>query len=295
MDLFVANDTVQNFIFMNRGAGKFEQIAEQAGVAYSAEGRPRSGMGVDSADFNQDGWMDLFVANIDREMFSIYQNNRDESFDDQAFQTGVAAATRLMSGWGLKFFDYDNDGNLDLFLANGNPDDLIESLHPAVTYREPPLLFHGDGKSFKNVSAESGPVFAQRLSSRGLAIGDFDNDGGIDVLIAVNDSAPVLLRNNIGRQNHWLGLRLVGKKSNPDAIGARVTYQAGDLRRSRMKVGGGSYLSSHDPRMVFGIGKHPKLDWLEIKWPQPSSTVERFTDLPVDRYITIIEGEGKWK
>jgi hypothetical protein len=295
MDLFVANDTVPNFIFMNRGAGKFEEIAEQAGVAYSAEGRPRSGMGVDAADFNQDGWMDLFVANIDREMFSIYQNNHDETFDDQAFQTGIAGATRLMSGWGLKFFDYDNDGNFDLFLANGNPDDLIESLHPGVTYREPLLLFHGDGKSFKNVSADSGPVFAQHLSSRGLAIGDFDNDGAVDVLISINDGAPVLMKNTAAAGNHWLGLRLIGKKSNPDAIGARVTYQAGDLKRGRMKVGGGSYLSSHDPRIVLGIGKRPKIDWLEIKWPQPSGAVERFTELPIDRYITIEEGQGKWR
>jgi len=295
LDLFVANDTVPNFIFMNRGGGKFEEIAEQAGVAYSAEGRPRSGMGVDAADFNQDGWIDLFVANIDREMFSIYQNNRDETFDDQAFQTGIAAATRLLSGWGLKFFDYDNDGNLDLFLANGNPDDLIESLHPGVTYQEPPLLFHNTGKAFHNVSAESGPVFTQRWSSRGLAIGDFDNDGAIDVLISVNDGAPVLLRNKVGCQSHWLGIRLIGKKSNPDAVGARVTYQAGDLKRNRTKVGGGSYLSSHDPRLVLGIGKHSKLDWLEIKWPQPSGAVERFTDLPIDRYVTIVEGEGRWK
>src|SRR5262249_6805300 len=156
LDRFVANDTVPNFLFMNRGGGKLEEIAAQAGAAYSAEGRPRSGMGGDAADFNQDGWIDLFVANIDRETFSIYQNNRDESFDDQAYQTGIGAATRLLSGWGLKFFDYDNDGNLDLFLANGNPDDLIESLHPGVTYQEPPLLFHNTGKAFHNVSAESG-------------------------------------------------------------------------------------------------------------------------------------------
>src|SRR5215475_12866180 len=122
MDLFVANDTTANFLFMNRGNGKFQEIAALAGVGYSDTGRPRSGMGVDSADFNQDGWIDLFVANIDHEKYSLYQNNHDETFDDQANITGVGAATRLMSGWGLKFFDYDNDGNLDLFLANGNPD-----------------------------------------------------------------------------------------------------------------------------------------------------------------------------
>jgi len=294
LDLFVGNDTVPNFLFKNVGQGRFEEIATQAGVAYSADGRARSGMGVDSADFNEDGWMDLFVANIDREMFSIYQNNHDETFDDLAGPTGIGAATRLMSGWGLKFFDYDNDGNLDLFLANGNPDDLIESLHNQVKYQEPLMLFRNTGKSFQNVSAESGPAFAKPLSARGMAIGDFDNDGAVDVLVSVNDGAPMLLRNNVGSQNHWLGIRLVGKKSNPDAIGARINYQAGDLKRSRMKVGGGSYLSSHDPRIVLGIGKRPKIDWLEIKWPQPGGAVERFTELPVNRYITIVEGKGKW-
>jgi hypothetical protein len=295
MDLFVANDTIANFLFANRGGGRFEEIGEPAGVAYSAEGRPRSGMGVDSADFNQDGWMDLFVANIDYEMYSIYQNNHDETFDDQALATGIGAATRMMSGWGLKFFDYDNDGNLDLFLANGNPDDLVESLHPGVKYREPLLLFRNTGKGFENVSSQSGSLFARSFSSRGLAIGDFDNDGATDVLISVNDDSPLLLRNNVGSRNHWLGINLVGKKANPDAIGARITYRAADLQRSVMKVGGSSYLSSHDPRIVLGIGRRAKIDWLEVKWPQPSGVVERFTDLPIDRYLTLVEGYGKWK
>jgi len=295
IDLFVANDTVANFLFANRGNGKFEEIGEPAGVAYSADGRPRSGMGVDSADFDQDGWMDLFVANVDREMYSLYRNNHDETFDDRSAETGIANATRLMSGWGLKFFDFDNDGDLDLFLANGNPDDLIEQIHPQVKYEEPPLLFRGVGKTFRNISAQSGPIFEQPLSARGMAIGDFNNDGAVDVLIAINNGAPVLLKNNAGAENHWLGIQLVGKNSNPDAIGARITYESQDLKRSRMKVGGGSYLSSHDPRLVLGIGKRTKIDWVEIKWPLPSGKTERFTDLPIDRYITIVEGQGKWK
>jgi hypothetical protein len=295
MDLFVTNDTVANFLFVNRGKGKFEEIGTAAGVAYSSEGRPRSGMGIDSADFNEDGWMDLFVANLDREMFAIYQNNHDETFDDMALPTGIGKATKLMSGWGLKFFDYDNDGNLDLFLANGNPDDLINSLHGEVTYEEPLMLLRRTGKGFQDVSAASGPVFQRRLCSRGLAIGDFDNDGAVDVLISVNNAAPLLLRNTAAAGNHWLGVQLVGKKCNPDAVGARLTYQAGDLKRGRMKAGGGSYLSSHDPRVVLGLEKREKLDWLEVKWPLPSGRVERFTNLPVDRYITIVEGEGKWK
>ena len=292
MDLFVANDTTANFLFMNRGSGRFEEVGALAGVGFSEMGRPRSGMGVDAADFNQDGWMDLFVANIDHEKYSLYQNNHDETFDDQAGPTGIGAATRLMSGWGLKFFDYDNDGNLDLFLANGNPDDLIETMQKDVTYREPLLLFHGDGKTLHNVSAESGPIFARDLSARGLAIGDFDNDGAVDVLVSVNDSAPLLLRNTAAKDNHWLGVGLVGRKSNRDAIGARITYQTGDLKRSRTKVGGGSFLSSHDPRVVLGIGKRTKIDWLEVKWPEPGGTTERFTDLPIDKYIIVVEGEG---
>jgi hypothetical protein len=296
MDLFVANDTTSNFLFVNRANGKFEQIGEPAGVAYSEAGRPRSGMGVDSADFDQDGWMDLFVANIDHEMYSLYHNNHDETFDDEAGVSGIAKATRLMSGWGLKFFDYDNDGNLDLFLSNGNPDDLIQVYHKDVNYQEPLLLFHGNSRGgFQDVSAESGPVFARPLSARGMALGDFDNDGAVDVLISVNDGAPVLLHNNAGKKNHWLGLHLVGTKANRDAVGARVRYQAGDLARSRMKVGGGSFLSSHDPRLVLGLGERTKVDWLEITWPLPSQRVERFTDLPLNRYITIVEGEGKWK
>jgi hypothetical protein len=294
MDLFVANDTLPNFLFVNRGKGKFQEIGTEAGVAYSASGRARSGMGLDSADFNEDGWQDLFVANLDLEMFSIYKNNHDETFDDVAAPTGIAKATRLMSGWGLKFFDYDNDGNVDLFLANGNPDDLITSLHGEVKYEEPLMLFHNTGKGFENVSAQSGQVFARPMSARGLALGDFDNDGAVDVLISVNDGTPVLLRNNAGRQNNWLGVRLIGKKCNPDAIGARVTYQAGDLKRSRMKVGGGSYLSAHDPRVVLGIGKREKMDWLEVKWPLPGGATQRFTGLPINHYITIVEGQDGW-
>jgi hypothetical protein len=295
LDLFVANDTTANFLFANRKGKKFEEIGFTAGVAYGPGGKARSGMGVDSADFNQDGWMDLFVTNLDHEFYGLYQNKHDESFEDKAGPTGVARATQLMSGWGAKFFDFDNDGLLDLLVANGHPDDVIDKINPGVTYSEPLLLFQNTPAGLKNISAESGPVFTRQLNARGLAIGDFDNDGAVDVLIAVNDGPPVLLRNNAARQNHWLGLSIIGKKSNPDAIGAHITYQSGDLKQTRFKVGGGSYLSSHDPRIVLGLAKHEKLDWLEIKWPQPSTQVLRFTDLPINRYITITEGEPGWR
>jgi hypothetical protein len=298
MDLFVANDTVSNFLYINKG-GRFEEAGLIADVAYSADGHARSGMGVDSADFNQDGLMDLFVANIDQEIFSLYQNDGDGTFDDVAIPQGIGMATRWMSGWGLKFLDYDNDGELDLILANGFPDDLIDKTSSTVKWKEPLLLFHNDGekagKRFRNVSAESGALFAQSFPARGLAIGDFNNDGAVDVLVSNNDAAPLLLRNDIGTSNHWLGVTLVGRKCNPDAIGARVTYKSGDLTRSRMKVGGGSFLSSHDPRIVLGIGGRTKLDWVEVKWPLPGGAVERFVDLPIDRYVTLVEGSGKWR
>jgi enediyne biosynthesis protein E4 len=294
MDLFVSNDTVANFLFMNRGNGKFDEAGLAADVAYSADGRARSGMGVDAADFNDDGWTDLFVANIDQEIFSLYQNNQGKTFDDVAMPAGIGMSTRWVSGWGLKFFDYDNDGNLDLLIANGFPDDLVEEFSHEVTFKERLLLFQKNGATFKDVSAQSGPIFSETFAARGLAIGDFNNDGAIDVLISNNDAAPVILRNNLGAKNNWLGIKLVGRKSNIDAIGARLTYQAGDLKRTRTKVGGGSFLSSHDPRVVLGIGQRPKIDSLEIKWPPPGGQTEKFTNLPLNRYITIVEGTGKW-
>ena len=295
LDLFVANDTTANFLFVNRKGRRFEEMGFTSGVAYGEAGKARSGMGVDSADFNQDGWMDLFVTDLNHELYAFYLNRHDESFDDIAGRTGIANITKLMSGWGLKFFDYDNDGNLDLLIANGHPDDLIEKIYDSVTYREPLLLFHNTGGALSNVSRESGPVFTRPLSARGLALGDFNNDGAIDVLITNNDGVPVLLRNNAASRNHWLGVRLVGKTCNRDAVGARITWQAGDLKRSTMKVGGGSYLSSHDPRTVLGVGERSKLDWIEVTWPKPSTRVQRFLDLPLDRYISIVEGEEKWK
>lgn len=292
MDLFVANDTVQNFLFLNRGGNRWDEAGINAEVAFGETGQARSGMGVDSADFDNDGWQDLFVANVDQEKFSLYRNLKNGTFDDVAPIQSIARATRLLSGWGLKFFDYDNDGELDLILANGHPDDMVSQRSQVVTYREPLLLFHQSAGKFQNVSKEAGPVFSRDFAARGLAVGDFDNNGKQDVLIGVNGGAPVLLQNQSSASNHWLGIRLAGKNCNRDAIGARLSWFANGKKRSRLKTAGGSYLSSHDPREVLGLGAASKIDWLEIKWPTPSTRVERITNISVDRYVHIVEGKG---
>ena len=287
MDLFVANDTLANFLFINKGKGKFEESGLLSGVAYSDSGAPRSGMGVDAADYDGDGWQDLFVANIDQELFSLYQNQKDLTFIDRPGEIGTA--TRLLSGWGLRFFDYDNDGDPDLILANGHPDDMVEIQSLKVKYKEPLLMFENVNGQFKNVSAESGSVFSKDWPARGLSVGDYDNDGDLDVLIINNGAAPVLLRNERGNQNNWVGLNLVATRSNPGAVGAIITWEAGGVKFRRLKTAGGSFLASHDPREILGIGKATKVDSIEIKWP--SGKVDRLTNPPIRKYLKVVEGQ----
>src|SRR5215813_8512152 len=175
VDLYVTNDTVPNFLFANRGKGKFEEIGMLAGVAVNAFGKPRSGMGVDAADYDQDGWIDLFEANVDQEMFSLYHNDKSETFSDVALPNGIGSATKLLSGWGLKFFDYDNDGNIDLLLCNGHPDDMVDKRVEGVKFLEPMLLFRNNGKRFYYFSSQSGHIVSRSFSGRGLAEADPEN------------------------------------------------------------------------------------------------------------------------
>ena len=288
-DLFVANDTVQNFLFVNQGDGTFAEEGLLLGVAYSDAGTVRSGMGVDAADYDGDGWQDLFVANIDQEMFSLYRNSEGLDFADASLE--IRRETLLFSGWGLRFSDLDNDGDPDLVLANGHPDDMIGLFKPLVTYEQALLLFENDGTDFRNVSATAGEPFTGRYSARGLAAGDYDNDGDSDVLVSNNGGPPLLLRNETSRGNHWIGLRLVATASNAEAIGAVISWHAGGARRSRYRTSGGSYLSSHDPRELLGIGSASTADWVEVRWP--SGRIDRLEGVPAGSYIAIREsGNG---
>ena len=283
-DLFVANDSVPNFLFLNKGHGKFEEIGMEAGVAYSADGAARSGMGVDAGDYNNDGWQDLFVTNFNRERFSLYRNRGNLTFSDEAGESGIGTATQMYSGWGVKFFDYDLDGDLDLIVCSGHPDDLIEKISSTLTYREPLLLFRNESGRFVNQGAAAGAAFTQHYPARGLAVGDLDNDGFPDVVIANSGEAPLVLHHE-RTNNHWIGLALKGLST-----GAVITWSANGRVRARWKTAGGSYLSANDPRELLGLGTALKLDWLTIQWPAPLSRTDRFENVAVDRYYTLQAG-----
>jgi hypothetical protein len=282
LDLFVANDSEPNFLFLNQPDGTFKDIGFEAEVAYNMDGAARSGMGVDAADYDNDGRQDLFVANFNQERFALYRNRGDNTFSDEAGATGIGAATQMYSGWGLKFFDFDLDGDQDLIVANGHPDDRIEAINATLKHHEPLLLFENRAGKFVSLGQQAGAAFTQNYPARGLAVGDLNNDGADDVVIANNGAAPLLLR-HAGATNHWVGLHLLSR-----ATGARLVWSASGVKRSRLKTAGGSYLSTHDPREIIGLGAAQKLDWLEVRWP--NGHTDRFQNVAADRYYQLKEG-----
>lgn len=284
LDLFVANDSVPNFLFLNRGKGRFKEIGLDAEVAYSADGAARSGMGVDAGDYNGDSLQDLFVANFNRERFSIYRNRGDLTFTDEAGPTSIGTATQMYSGWGVKFYDFDHDGDADLIVCNGHPDDRIEEISGTLKYREPILLFENTGGKFLSLGPRAGPAFGRDYPARGLAVGDLNNDGFPDVAIANSGEAPVVLKHR-GTRNHWVGLHLRGL-----ATGAVIAWSVGGVARSRLKTAGGSYLSAHDARELLGLGSASKIDWLEVRWPPPAGKVDRFENVAAGRYYSLAPG-----
>jgi hypothetical protein len=290
MDLFQANDTVPNFLFRNRGDGAFEDVALRAEVAYDASGRALGAMGVDAADVDSDGTLDVFVTNFTNQPNSLFRNDRHGTFTESAAALGLAAASLPLSGFGARFLDFDDDGFLDLFVVNGHPFEPVARVWPGITYAEPPLLFQGTPSGFRDVTAEHGAALRRSFAGRGLAVGDIDNDGDPDLLLMCVGSPPVLLRNDGGNRNHWIGVRLVGQRLNRDAVGARVTVRARGRTWSRSVVGGASYCSASDPRLLFGLGQAARVDRLEVRWPD--GQVDTRVDLPANEYVTMRQGSA---
>jgi hypothetical protein len=293
MDIYVANDAVRNFLFVNNGDGTFTDNGLIAEVAYGINGKPESGMGCDFGDIDGDGLLDLIVTNIDLEANNIYHNNGDGTFIDVTVKVGLARAALLFSGFGVRFADYDNDADLDLVIANGHPLDNVHLFRDGVTWAERPFVHDNQAGNFIDVSNERGEAMKKNYSGRGLAMGDYDNDGDSDFLLVQNVGPPVLLRNDGGNQNNWIGLQLAGTKSNRDAVGAQVTVIAGDLKVVRQLVGGGSYTAAHDPRLIVGLGKRNKVDSIEIRWP--SGSIDKITNVELNRYMKIKERRADQK
>jgi hypothetical protein len=290
-DIFIANDSMPNFLFHNNRDGTFREVGYEAGVAVSMDGVAEAGMGVDAADTAGNGRMDLIVTHLDMQLARFYRNLGDGSFDDATLRSKIAYATFHMSGFGARFMDYDNDGARDIFMANGHVLDNIARYHADVQYAEPKLMFRNVGRGiFENVSDKLGPDFQMPRVSRGAAIADFDNDGDLDILVNNNGGAPQLLRNDGGNANHWLEILLIGTKSNRDGVGARVKVTAGDLVLFDQRKGGMSYQSTQDPRIHFGLGQQDHIDAIEIIWP--SGAITRLASLRSDQIIAVKEGEG---
>ena len=289
IDIFVANDSTPNFHYRNKGDGTFEEIGFSAGTAVNENGSEQGSMGVTAGDYDHDGKLDIFITNFADEYNTLYHNDGKNSFTDLAYAAKVAAVSLPHVGWGTKFFDYDNDGWVDLFVANGH-------VYPQLPgYKQPRLLHRNNRDStFSEVSAEFGTILTENRVSRGVAFGDIDNDGDVDLLIADLDGPPQLLRNdagNSGNAGNSILIKTVGVKSNRSGIGARVTVVAGDLTQTDQVRSGDSYISQSDLRLHFGLEKRAKVDSIQVRWP--SGAVDKISNVGVNRIITIKEGQGK--
>jgi hypothetical protein len=278
---------MSQFLYHNLGSGKFEEVGLISQVAVDIDGRSYAGMGVDFADYNNDGWPDLVVTDLANQRYALYQNNGDGSFNYSSFSTGLANITMLHSGWGVRFFDYDNDGWKDLLIAQGHDIDTIQLNYPNLRYREPTLLAHNNRRGFTDVSSVSGKVFQQAWVGRGMAVGDLDNDGRIDVVVTTNDGPAYVLRNESPTSNHWLTLKLVGHKSNRDAIGAEVKLVTASGPQFATVTTASSYLSSSDKRIHFGLGPDLVAQTVEIRWP--SGTLQTLKNLKADQILQVDE------
>ncbi len=288
--LAVANDEAPGDLLRLTG-GKLQNSGATSGVAYDSAGQVHGGMGIDWGDYDNDGKLDLLVATYEHEPKSLYHNEGNGFFNDAAGPAGLTDKTRDYIAFGAKFFDADNDGWLDIVLANGHIEDNVAQVNPGSSYAQPTQLFHNNkGASFEEISAQSGPGFSRKIVGRGIAVGDFDNDGRLDLLVVDSEGKPLLLHNDTKNAARWLGLKLIGAKSNRDGYGAIITVKAGNLNLMRRCQSDGSYLSASDPRIHFGLGDSPKADALTVRWPDGHT--DTFANLSADRYLTLREGDA---
>lgn len=284
-DIVVANDSFPEQLFHNLRNGKFEEVGLQTGIAYDNDGNTFAGMGDDFADYDNDGWPDIFINALAKQKYALFHNGHGK-FDYASGPSGISEDSIDHSGWGAKFIDYDNDGYKDLFIGQGHVMDNIALTQPDVHYLEPPMLLRNVSGKFVDVSAQSGPAFRHPRAARGVAFGDFNNDGFIDVVMNCNDQPAVLLKNT-GNANHWLIVDTIGTKSNRDGIGAQLHLVCGSLQQYAIVSTASSYISASDKRIYFGLGKSDSIQLLEIVWP--SGIKQRFANLRADQILTARE------
>lgn len=289
IDVFVANDSMLEFLYHNKGNGTFEEVGLMTQVAVDEDGKTYAGMGTDFADFDNDGYPDLVVDDLANQKYALYRNAHDGTFTYASQSAGLARASMLHSGWGLRFFDYDNDGWKDLVIAQGHDLDNIQKTFPQLRYREPMLLLHNDGHQFEDISAKAGAPFQQAWVARGLATGDIDNDGRVDFVVSTNGGPLYVIHNDTAPRNHWLSLNLVGRRSNRDGIGAVVKLTTPQGSQFATVTTASSYLSSSDKRVHFGLGASSAATSIEVSWP--SGEHQTLKDVRGDQIVIVTEPE----
>jgi hypothetical protein len=292
VDLFVANDTQPNKLYRNNRNGTFTEEGVAAGVAYSEDGIARGAMGVDAGDYDRSGRAHVLVGNFTNQMLALYRNQGSRLFVDEAPASPIGRASLLYLAFGVFFVDYDLDGYLDVFAANGHIEETIGKVQPKVQYKEPPLMFRNSGKGkYENASGSLGPAFSVPLVARGAAHADYDRDGDPDILVTSNDGPARLLRNDGGNRNKWIAVKAIGTKSNKSALGAIVRIQSASGKQWTMVRSGSSYASQSDLTQTFGLGSDGTVQAIEVEWP--SGTTDRLTNVAANQRITIVEGKGQ--